>query len=383
MELIVYYLAIIILAAFIIVSRTFSPIWLLIVALSLLWPQRSRKYARLTFVVTIIVFFLYFVFHYLSILVPFITGFGLAYVLAPLVERLERRKIPRLLAILIFIIPLIVAFPLVIFLITTSLIDEIQILLTKIPIALKQFETTSGAIIERLSHMGIDINPNMIARTITSHISNIVNGVILTVNQIGRGITGLIMLIYYCVIIPITAYLFLADRNKILHWFRSLFPENEHDRIDRFIERLNYSLAGFFRGQLIMVGLIGLLVGFLLWILGIKYYVLLGVIAGLGNFVPNVGFILSLIPALLVGLTSATPVVSCLKILADFLGEQSLEATLLGPWIMGKHTHLHPVVIMIVLILGGAFMGFWGVVFAIPATILIRETLNHFLELKL
>lgn len=383
MELIVYYLAIILLAAFIIISKTFSPIWLLVVALSLLWPQRNQKYARLTFTVTLLIFLLYFVFHYLAILVPFIAGFGLAYVLAPLVEKLEKKRIPRLIAILIFIIPLVAIFPFVVFLMITGLIDEIQALIAKIPAAFAQLEQISSAVVLRLSEMGVDIDTNVIADTITSHISNILKGLVLTVNQIGRGIGGLVVLIYYFIIIPITTYIFLADRKRILFWFRNLFQENDRARIDRFIESLNYSLSGFFRGQLIIVVLIGTLVGFLLWVLGIKYYLLLGIIAGLGNLIPNVGFILSLIPALLVGFTSTTPVVSIIKICCVFFGEQLLENIFIGPLILGKHSRLHPVIVMIVLILGGAFMGFWGVVFAIPTTILIRETLNHFLELKL
>jgi predicted PurR-regulated permease PerM len=193
----------------------------------------------------------------------------------------------------------------------------------------------------------------------------------------------LIVLIYYFIIIPVTTYIFLADRRRILFWFRNLFQENDRERIDRFIDNLNNSLSGFFRGQLIIVVLIGSLVGFLLWIFGIKYYLLLGIIAGLGNLIPNVGFILSLIPALLVGLVSTTPLASIIKICCVFFGEQLLENLFIGPLILGKHARLHPIIVMIALILGGAFMGFWGVVFAIPATILVRETLNHFLDLKL
>ncbi len=176
MELIVYYLAIIILAAFIIISKTFSPIWLLFVALSLLWPQRNQKHVRLTFTVTILIFLLYFVFHYLAILVPFIAGLGLAYMLAPLVDKLENRKIPKPVAILIFLIPLIAIIPLVVFFMITGLIDEVQILIAKIPPALVQLEITSSAVIERLNQMGVDLDPSVIADTITSHISNILNG---------------------------------------------------------------------------------------------------------------------------------------------------------------------------------------------------------------
>jgi predicted PurR-regulated permease PerM len=129
--------------------------------------------------------------------------------------------------------------------------------------------------------------------------------------------------------------------------------------------------------------IVGTIVGFSLWILGIKYYVLLGVIAGASNLIPNVGYILSLIPALFIGITSPHPLLNTIKIISVFAGEQMLENLLLGPMIIGKASKLHPVVVMVVLILGSLLFGFWGAVIAVPFTIFAREFLNHFLSLQL
>jgi predicted PurR-regulated permease PerM len=93
--------------------------------------------------------------------------------------------------------------------------------------------------------------------------------------------------------------------------------------------------------------------------------------------------VLSLLPALLIGLLSPSPVPSLIKITAVYVGEQMLENFLLGPIIIGRSSKLHPVVVMIVLILGGAIFGFWGVILAVPLTIFIREFLNFYLHLSL
>jgi predicted PurR-regulated permease PerM len=383
MQKVVFYITIVLIAAFIILSKTFSLIWLLLIVIAMLWSHQREKNVRPVFLISILLFLLYFLFDYFSILVPFIIGFGLAYILAPFVNFLEKRRIPRPVAILIFLLPLITLMPLLVFMIISGLITELQVLIDKIPMMIEQIQLYSGVVIEKLTQLGIEIEPNIIANTITSQLSNIISGLFTTIGQIGKGIGGLIVVLYNLVFIPLSAYLFLADREEIVEWFRNQFGTRDRKRVDSFISRLGVSLARFFRGTLLLMFIVGFIVGFSLWILGIKYYLLLGVLAGVCNLIPNIGYVLSLIPALLIGLLSPSPVPSLIKITAVYVGEQMLENLLLGPLIIGKSSKLHPVVVMIVLILGGAMFGFWGVILAVPLTIFIREFLNFYLHLSL
>lgn len=383
MHKVILYITIVLVAAFVIISPTFAPIWLLLLVIAILWPMRQEKNARPVFVVSLILLLLYFLFHYSSILLPFIVGLGIAYILAPLVDLLERKRVPRVLAILVFLVPIIAFFPIVITLIATGLVRELQGLSEKIPEAIQHVQVFSGAAIDKLNELGIEIDPNIIANTITSHLTNIISGLFATIGQIGKGISGIIMVVYNLVFIPLSAFLFLADREKISSWFSNLFPANERARMHEFFKGLNVNLARFFRGSLLLMLIVGIIVGFSLWILGIRYYLLLGVIAGLCNLIPNIGYVLSFIPAILIGVLSPSPVVNVIKIVSVYIGEQLLENFIFGPLIIGKAAKLHPVVVMIVLIMGGAIFGFWGVVLAVPLTIFIREILNFFLGLTL
>lgn len=383
MQKAVFYIAIIIIAGFIILSETFAPIWLLLLILAMLWPYRRRKNVRPVFLISILLFILYFILHYFSILIPFIVGLGIAYILAPLVNFLEKRKIPRVIAILIFLLPVIAVFPLIFILIISGLIEELQGLIEKIPYAVQQIQAYSGVIINKLIELGIDIDPNIIASTVTSHLTNIISGIFTTIGQIGKGLGGIVIVIYNLVFVPLSAFLFLSDREEINDWFRNLFIAKDRKRIDEFIDKLNISLARFFRGSLLLMLIVGFIIGFTLWILGIKYYLLLGVIAGVCNIIPNIGYILSFVPAILIGFLSPSPLVNLIKIAGVYVGEQLLENFFLGPVIIGRSSKLHPVVVMIVLILGGTMFGFWGVLLAVPATIFIREFLNYFLEFNL
>lgn len=383
MQKVVIYITIILIAAFIILSKTFSPIWLLLLILAVLWSHRRDKNTRPIFLLTIFLFLLYFLFHYFSILIPFIIGLGIAYILAPLVNLLEKKRIPRVIAILMLLLPIIAIFPLIGFLIISGLIGEIQGLTEKIPYMIQQIQLFSGTVIDKLIELGIEIDPNIIANTITSHLTNILSGIFTTIGQIGKGIGSIIIVVYNLVFIPLSAYLFLSDREKIADWFKNLFNVEDRKQINEFIDRLNVSLARFFRGELLLMLIVGCIVGFALWILGIKYYLLLGVVAGICNLIPNIGYILSFVPAILIGLLSPNPLVNVIKIASVYIGEQLLENFYLGPVIIGKSSNLHPVVVMVVLILGGVIFGFWGVIVAVPATIIIREFLNYFLNLNL
>jgi predicted PurR-regulated permease PerM len=382
MKNVVFYLALILIAAFIILSEVFSPTWLLIVVLVMLWPQRKERNARPVYFLTILLLLFYLLFHFFHILIPFIIGVGLAYVLTPVIDVLERRKIPRIVAILCCLIPIISVFPLLTFFIVSGLIDELQGLIVKLPEVAREGQVYFRVAIDKLAEWGIDIQPEVITNTITSQLNNILVGFFTTVGQIGKGIGSIIIIIYNLIIIPVSAYLFLADRNRIKEWFRNLFTQEESKRIDGFTERLNVSLARFFRGQIILMATVGVIVGFALWLLGIKYYLLLALIAAFCNLIPNVGYILSFIPAILIGLTSPSPVVNSIKIVSVYVGEQLLENFYLGPTIIGQASRLHPIIVMIALIIGGLTFGFWGVLLAIPITIFGREFVNYFLEIN-
>lgn len=377
------YIALAVIATFVVLSRTFSPIWLLILVLVMLWPQRTSGDIRPVYLFTILLLLLFLLFNYFAILVPFIIGIGLAYVLAPLVERLEHRKVPRLFAILICLLPIIAVFPLLLFLIVSGLINELQGLTAKLPEAAHYGQVYFQTVIDKLLEWGIDIEPTIITNAITAQLNNIIAGILTTFSQIGKGIGSVIMVIYNLIIIPVSAYLFLADRNKIMAWFRRLFTRDESRQIDDFIARLNVSLARFFRGQLVLMVAVGFIVGFALWLLGIKYYLLLGLIAAVCNIIPNIGYILSFIPAIVIGIASPAPLISSIKIVSVYVAEQLIENLFLGPVIIGQASRLHPMVVMIALIIGGMTFGLWGAVLAIPVTIFMREFVNYFLGINL
>ena len=117
MNQVVFYLTIALTAVFLILSKTFTPIWLLIFVLAVLWPRRREPDVRPIFLIDFLLFGLYFLIQYFPFLVPFIAGLGFAYIFAPVADFLENRKIPKVIAILVILLPVTFVFPLVVFMI--------------------------------------------------------------------------------------------------------------------------------------------------------------------------------------------------------------------------------------------------------------------------
>ncbi len=377
------YIAIILLLVFMLIAKVFLPIGLLFLILIILWPQRKEKGAKELFGATILFLLLYIIIRYFSILLPFIIGAGVSYIIAPLIDSLERRKIPRVIAILSVLIPLLAIVPAVLFLLASNLINELRFLITRIPEFVDQSKLLISSLVERLNKIGFNITPELIMNAFNNYLGTILNGLLQTVFQIGQGVKGIVLLIYNYILSPIITYLLLNDREKIKAWIESQLSESERNSFNLLLKKLNISLARYFRGQFLMMIIVGFIIGFFLWLLGVRYYVILGITAAFCNLIPNVGFIISLIIALVMGFLTPPYMITIVKVVAVYLGEQLLENLLLGPLIIGKAAQLHPAVVMLALILCGTAGGFWGLVLAIPILIFARELLNHLLDFKL
>ena len=132
-------------------------------------------------------------------------------------------------------------------------------------------------------------------------------------------------------------------------------------------------MSGWFWGEIILMIVVGTMIYVGLSIIGMKYALALAVLAGLFEVIPNLGPITSSIPAILIGL-SYSPIFG-LYCAILYLVIQQLENNLIVPIVMKKATGLHPIVTLIVMVIGGKLAGIMGVILAIPTAIFIETIL--------
>jgi len=191
---------------------------------------------------------------------------------------------------------------------------------------------------------------------------------------VSRTISGSVTFILGLVLIPLICYYFLVDAEKFKHSFKLLFPQTYNERIETTISQMNVMLGNYVRGQLTLSFIMAVLVTVGLTIFGVKYALLLGLIAGVAELIPMVGPILGFIPAALLAL--AISPVKLLWVVILYAGLHLLENNVLVPRIMGRNMDLHPMTVIIAMMIGAQLLGVLGVLIALPVTAAGKIALN-------
>ena len=177
-------------------------------------------------------------------------------------------------------------------------------------------------------------------------------------------------------IVPVLLFYLLKDGERLVSSSLSIFPKNARGHAKEVVRIVNESLGAYIRAQLLLMLFVGLIVFVGLLLLDIEFAVLLGLVAGITEAIPVVGPIIGAVPGIIV--TLATDPEKIVWVLALYLGSQLLENSLLVPRIQGNAVHMHPVVIMALLIVGSETFGVIGVVAAVPVASVAREVFKYF-----
>ncbi len=188
------------------------------------------------------------------------------------------------------------------------------------------------------------------------------------------------------VVLPVLAFYFLIDGRKLKHEFVSLVPGRYLRETMRMIGEFNRIMRAFVVGQVILCTLAGVVIGLVLWILGVKYPFVMGVLAGVTRAIPIIGPIIGGIPIILLTLATKGPG-TALAVLAFFTFLHFAESKFIMPLLIGDRMELHPVVIIVVLVAGGEIGGLLiggsigsllGMFFAAPLASIVRIMIRRY-----
>jgi predicted PurR-regulated permease PerM len=197
-----------------------------------------------------------------------------------------------------------------------------------------------------------------------------------TVLGVGRGFGFVLTVIGYVVLTPVLTVYLLRDFNRITTRVQELTPESRRERWLGFAREYDHLLARFLRGQVIAALLVGVLTWLGLLIAGFPYPGLVGATAGVFNLVPYLGLIVSIVPVVIIALLSGSFVAAIVKAGIVFGIVQLIDGTITGPRIVGSSVGLHPVWVLLALAMGSFFLGFVGLLLAMPAAVLIKLALR-------
>ena len=182
---------------------------------------------------------------------------------------------------------------------------------------------------------------------------------------------GLILLLA-----PVIAFYLLIDLPRTKELTRALIPPAWRADIESVGRKLNRAMGGYFRGQLAVAALVGVMCSIGLAVIGLRFAFLVGMIAGLFNVIPLVGPWIGGIPGVIIALTTGSPFKALLVVIV-MATVQQIDNHFITPQVMQRAVRLHPAAVMLALLAGGTLAGFFGLLLAVPATAALRIIASH------
>ncbi len=326
---------------------------------------------------------MFFLYYLGDALVPLALSFFLAYVLHPVITRLRVWGVPRwvaingtfLLAFFALTAICIVLGPMLIHLIVSIGLDFPHIL-TQFFERLEQFS--------QLHHLPFHFR----AEDILTEMRQMVSG--FSIHTVAS-FTGLIQKTFFNVVVialwilklfifPVFFYYSLQNFEQMAVEFLGFFPPRFRGHLQSFSDVLNRVLGGYIRGQLLVCTMLAIFYGGSFWWAGMKYGPLIGIVTGYGYLVPYVGFSISVLVGVVMTLANFVSWTHFFLIIAIYGVGQMMESFVLTPRITGNRVGLDPFLTIVVLIVGGNCLGFFGILIAIPVGGILKHYYAKFKE---
>jgi predicted PurR-regulated permease PerM len=181
---------------------------------------------------------------------------------------------------------------------------------------------------------------------------------------------GIVGGVFGVVTILIVAFYMLVDSANIVRTFVLAFPKSERSRVSAACGDVSRKVSAWLAGQLFLAIIIGSTAAIGLGLMGVPYFYVLALIAGIGELIPIVGPLLSAIPAIAVAF-SVSPALA-LGVLLFFIAQQQFENHLLVPRVMSRQVGVSPVIVIIALLTGGSLLGVIGAILAVPTAAILH-----------
>jgi predicted PurR-regulated permease PerM len=322
-----------------------------------------------------------------DILLPFIAGLAIAYLLAPLTDRIERIGVNRLVAALMIITLVVLALVYLILLVAPILGSQLSSFIESVPGYVTKLQSLlsdpSRPWLQKLLGAGFNADKGL-----SDLVTQGVGWLTTFLKSLWSGGRALVSVFSLIVVTPVVAFYLICDWHRMIRTVDGWIPLHQRETVRELAREIDAAIAGFVRGQTAVCLILGSFYAVALTLSGLNFGLLIGLISGVISFIPYVGSMTGLILSLGVAVAQFWPQYTpILIVLGVFLLGQFLEGNVLSPKLVGKSVGLHPVWLMFALLAFGYLFGFVGLLVAVPlaATIgvLARFALKRYLESSL
>ncbi|MGV6817150.1 MAG: AI-2E family transporter [Thiotrichales bacterium] len=319
------------------------------------------------------------------ILTPFLIAAFLAYIGDPLVDRLEDRGWSRTVAVaVVFLVMTFIAAILVLAVapvLQRQIVQLAQVLPQYIDAVIKYFEPWFT---ELATAEGQKLDAVTVSGWLTGHwdtasgvVSNLLGYATRSGGVLAAWLANLLL-------IPIVTFYLLRDWDEFIAGISHLLPRDLEPEIAHIARDADLRLSAFLRGQLLVMFVLGAVYSIGLWLAGVKFALLIGMLAGIVSFVPYLGFIVGIVVASIAVLMQTHDPVQLIPVAAVFGVGQVIEGMFLTPLLVGDKIGLHPVAVIFAVLAGGQLFGFLGVLVALPVAavlaVIVRDLHRRYID---
>jgi predicted PurR-regulated permease PerM len=304
-----------------------------------------------------------------AVLAPFAIAMMISYVLNPIVNLLNKRRVPRTIAVLLIY--------------AVFLTSLTVILMNIIPIFMKQL----AEINEHMPQLTIKAQnlmdtvkdnrflPDSVEKGINSALLKFENSVSKLISNYIHGIGNTINMLFIAFIIPFLAFYILKDFQLMEKSVLTFVPKKHHEHAIKLLVDIDAALGSYIRGQFIVGIIVGCLSYIGYWIIGMPYLLLLASVVALFNIIPYLGPFFGAAPALVMASSISWKMVLYVAIVNTLV--QILEGNIISPQVVGRTLHMHPLFIIFALLVGGELAGIVGLILAVPFFAVLKVVYQH------
>jgi predicted PurR-regulated permease PerM len=321
------------------------------------------------------------------VLAPFVIAAVLAYVLHPLVLRVEdltKGRLPRAMSVVLIETLALLALLGILLLLIPILVREWPLLQQQLPLLLDRL---GDAINPLLTQMGLNVSldlRDLKTQLVTYLSANREDWWAPVMSSLKLGGSVALAVAGYAVLVPVALFYMLYDWARLVNNVLELVPPSWRGRFDGFIKDCDRVLGEYLRGQMLVMLALAVFYSVGLQLFGLDLALPIGVFTGLAVFVPYLGFGLGLLLALLAGLLQFASAQALVMVAVVFGLGQLIESFVLTPRLVGERIGLHPLAVILALMAFGQVLGFVGVLIALPASavllVALRRLRYHYLQ---
>ncbi|HEL0658509.1 membrane protein [Streptococcus equi subsp. zooepidemicus Sz35] len=177
---------------------------------------------------------------------------------------------------------------------------------------------------------------------------------------------------------PFILFYFLRDSGHMKNGLVNVLPIKLRQPMARVLGEINQQLSGYVQGQVTVAIVVGLMFSVMFSLVGLKYSITFGIIAGFLNMIPYLGSFLAMIPVVIMGMVQGP--LMLIKVLIIFVIEQTIEGRFVAPLVLGNKLSIHPITIMFLLLTAGSMFGVWGVFLVIPVYASVKVVVKELFD---